>query len=84
MPVSEAPGLDYNVDTGPEMLSPGLVDSLNIPGGNLAGVGPVEPSPVLPHTSDPPVAVGVVVFGLDLFILVFMLLFNNITVRFVK
>ena len=44
MLVSEGPGLDYNVDSGPEMPIPGFIDRLNMPGGNFAGVGPVEPS----------------------------------------
>ena len=39
----------------------GFGDQLNMPGGNLAGIGPVESSPVLPHTSDPPVPSGVAV-----------------------
>ena len=52
MPVSEGPGLDYTVNSGPEMPFSGFVDRLNMPGGSFAGVGPVEPSPVLPHTSD--------------------------------
>ena len=51
MPVSEGPDLDYDVDSGPAMPFPGLVDSLNMPGGN---------------TSDPPVPVGVVVSGSNL------------------
>ena len=33
-----------------------------MPGGNFSGIGPVEPSPVFPHTSDPPVPSGLVVF----------------------
>ena len=62
--VSEGPGLDNHVASGPETLSPGLLDRLNTPGvENFAGVGPVEPSPVLPHTSDPPVADSVFVSG---------------------
>ena len=50
MLVSEGPGLDYNVDSEPEMPFPGLVDRFNMPGGNFAGVVPVEPSPVIPPT----------------------------------
>ena len=74
MPVSEGPGLDYNVDSGPEMPIPGFVDRLNMPGGNFAGVGPVEPSPALPHMSDPLVPSGVVVSGSNLPMPVFGLL----------
>ena len=66
--------MDYNVDSEPEMPFPGLVDHLNMPGGNFAGVGPAEPSPVIPHTSDSPVPVGVVVSGSNPPIPVFRLL----------
>ena len=72
--VSEGPGLDYNVNSGPEMPFPGLVDSLNMPSGNFAEVDPMEPSSVLPHMSDPPVPVGVVVSGSNPPIPVFRLL----------
>ena len=66
MPVSEGLGLDNHIDSGPETPSPGLVDSLNVPGvENLAGAGHVEPSPMLPHSSDPPVPVNVVLPGSD-------------------
>ena len=74
IPVSEGPGMDFNVDSGPEMPFVVFVDRLNMPGGNFAGVGPVEPSPVLPNTSNPPVPIGVVVSGSNSPIPVFRLL----------
>ena len=43
-----------------------IVCSINTPDvENFAGAGPVEPLPELPHSSDPPVPVNVVVSGLD-------------------
>ena len=45
-----------------------------MPGGYFAGIGPVELSPVLLHTSDPPVPSGVVVSGTTPFIPLFRLL----------
>ena len=48
------------------MMTAGLVDSLDTPGvEHFTGIGPVEPSPVLPHSSVPPVPVHVVVPGSD-------------------
>ena len=74
MSVLEGPGMDFNVDSGPEIPFVVFVDRLNMPGGNFAGVGPVEPSPVLPNTSNPPVPIGVVVSGSNSPIPVFRLL----------
>ena len=73
MPVLEGPGLDYNVDAGPERLFSVFGNRLYMPDGNFAGIDPVEPSTVS-HTSNPPVPSGVVVSELTQPIPVFRLL----------
>ena len=44
--VLEGPGLDYNVDAGPERLFSVFGNRLYMPDGNFAGIDPVEPSTV--------------------------------------